>query len=192
MPKKVSVIDNQEGSIVVVALMLLALLTLLGISSTTTSTTEVQIATNTQRYQMNFYVADSGWKEAVIWLNGLGGVPVGINTTQDSDGMDNDADGVIDEVSENGNVSILKNFGSNGFDTDQYNTDFPAGTEDGTSLQYRIPFWYRVAHLDAQIDTSPGTGADVYQHSFLISSNANRTQKIDVTAQKSWPGGYNN
>ena len=192
MPKKISIINNEEGSIIFVAVMILALLTLLGISSTTTSVTEVKIATNTQRYQMNFYVADSGWKEAVIWLNGLGGIPLDINTTQDSDGIDNDEDGVIDEVSESGNVSILKNFGSNGLDTDQYNTDFPSGTEDGTSLQYRIPFWYRVAHSGAQIDTSPGTGANVYAHSFLITSNANRTQQVDVTAEKSWPGGYNN
>lgn len=192
MPKKISIINNEEGSIIFVAVMILALLTLLGISSTTTSVTEVKIATNTQRYQMDFYVADSGWKEAVIWLNGLGGKPLDVNSTQDSDGIDNDADGVIDEASETGNLSILKNFGSNGFDTDQYNTDFPAGTEDGTSLQYGIPFWYRVAHLGAQIDTSPGTGANVYQHSFQITSNADRRQQIDVTAEKSWPGGYNN
>jgi Tfp pilus assembly protein PilX len=192
MPNKSSIINNEDGSIIFVAVMILALLTLLGISSSTTSITEVKIATNTQRYQMDFYVADSGWKEAVIWLNGLGGKPLDVNTTQDSDGIDNDADGVIDEASETGNVSVLKNFGSNGFDSDQYNTDFPAGTEDGTSLQYNIPFWYRVTHLGAQIDTSPGTGANVYAHSFQITSNANGTQQIDVTAGKSWPGGYNN
>jgi hypothetical protein len=192
MYKKSSIINNEEGSIIFVAVMMLALLTLLGISSTTTSITEVKIATNTQRYQMDFYVADSGWKNAIIWLNGLGGKPLDINTAQDSDGIDNDDDGVIDEASEAGNISILKNFGGNGFDTDQYNTDFPVGTEDGLSLQYNIPFWYRVTHLGAQIDTSPGTGANVYSHSFQVTSNANRTQQIEVTVGKSWPGGYNN
>ena len=192
MPKKSLIINNEEGSVIFVAVMILVLLTLLGISSITTSTTEVKIATNTQRYQMDFYVADSGWKDAVIWLNGLGGKPLDINTTQDSDGIDNDTDGVIDEASETGNVSILKNFGSNGFDADQFNVDFPAGTEDGTSLQYNIPYWYRVTHQGAQIDTSPGTGANVYLHSFQITSNANRTQEIEVAVGKSWPGGYNN
>jgi PilX N-terminal len=192
MPRKISIINNEEGSIIFAAVMILVLLTLLGISSITTSTTEVKIATNTQRYQIDFYVADSGWKDAVIWLNGLGGKPLDINTTQDSDGIDNDIDGVIDESSETGNVSILKNFGSNGFDADQFNLDFPVGTEDGTSLQYNIPYWYRVTHLGAQIDTSPGTGSNVYLHTFQVSSNANRTQEIEVTVGKSWPGGYNN
>jgi Tfp pilus assembly protein PilX len=53
-------IGNQEGSVIVLALILLVLLTLLGISATRTSTIEVQIAANERQAVQNLYQAESG------------------------------------------------------------------------------------------------------------------------------------
>ncbi len=65
----VDTIANDRGSALVVALLVLVLLTLMGISATTTSTIEVQMAGNEKFHEMAFYAADSGWQEALNWLD---------------------------------------------------------------------------------------------------------------------------
>jgi hypothetical protein len=52
--------NNQNGSIVLVAMMLLVILTIMGITSTRTSIIENQTAVNEQLHKMAFYEADSG------------------------------------------------------------------------------------------------------------------------------------
>ena len=64
MQKQNFPLNNENGSVIIVAVIILALLTLIGIAGTNTSTTEVQIATNNQNYQVEFYLADSGWRQA--------------------------------------------------------------------------------------------------------------------------------
>ena len=46
MNKLISPLNNENGSVIIVAILLLVLLTLIGIAGTNTSTTEIQIATN--------------------------------------------------------------------------------------------------------------------------------------------------
>ncbi len=53
-------INNQNGSMILIALMLLVILTLMGITSTSTSVIENRIAVNEQLNRMSFYHADSG------------------------------------------------------------------------------------------------------------------------------------
>ena len=79
MSKIASHLNNENGSVIVVALIILTLLTILGIASTNTSTLEVRIATNSQDHQLDFYVADSGWKDAAMFLEGQSGVPTWVN-----------------------------------------------------------------------------------------------------------------
>lgn len=55
---------SEEGSVLIIALIMLVMLTLLGISATTTSNIEVQIADNERNYQRAFYVADAGIEHA--------------------------------------------------------------------------------------------------------------------------------
>ena len=62
-------ITNDRGSALVLALLILVLLTLMGISATTTSTFEVQMAGNEKFHEMAFYSAESGWQEALNWLD---------------------------------------------------------------------------------------------------------------------------
>jgi hypothetical protein len=53
-------LNNQDGSIITLVLLILATVTVLGVTSTQTTTTEVQIATNDNRHKMAFYAAESG------------------------------------------------------------------------------------------------------------------------------------
>jgi Tfp pilus assembly protein PilX len=53
-------IGNEEGSVIVLSMVLLVLLTMLGISATQTSTIEVQIASNERTALQNFYQAEAG------------------------------------------------------------------------------------------------------------------------------------
>lgn len=62
-------IANDRGSALILALLVLVLLTLMGISATTTSTIEVQMAGNEKFHEMAFYAAESGWQEALNWLD---------------------------------------------------------------------------------------------------------------------------
>jgi len=66
-----SILANEKGSVIVVAMIILALLTLIGISATTTSTTETNIATNDQLNKMVFYTADAGIEVGRQMLNSL-------------------------------------------------------------------------------------------------------------------------
>ena len=51
---------NQNGSVLLISVVILMLLTLLGIFATTTSTIEIQIAGNDKWHKMAFYNADGG------------------------------------------------------------------------------------------------------------------------------------
>ncbi len=55
-----SLLNNQRGSALIVALLMLVVLTLLGISATTTSTVELQISGNDKLYKRSFFAADGG------------------------------------------------------------------------------------------------------------------------------------
>ena len=66
MQKVKTILKNEEGSIIVISIMILALLTVIGISATRTSTVETQISTNDF---LNFYAAESGWQVSANWLD---------------------------------------------------------------------------------------------------------------------------
>jgi hypothetical protein len=52
--------NNQNGSVLVIALLILVFLTLIGIASSTITQIEIQIAGNERSYNVAFNVADSG------------------------------------------------------------------------------------------------------------------------------------
>jgi len=59
---------NEQGSVMVVALLMLILLTIIGIASTTTTQIETQIAGNDKTYRANLYRAEAG---GMVALQGL-------------------------------------------------------------------------------------------------------------------------
>ena len=71
--KKISLLKNENGSVIVLALIMLVLLTLLGMAVSRTSSIEVQIASNDQQAVDNLYKAESADHYAIelsrIWLS---------------------------------------------------------------------------------------------------------------------------
>ena len=65
---KNNVVNNQNGSTIVIAMLVLAVLTILGISSINTSTIELQIVRNERIYQQNFYMAEAAALEGLELL----------------------------------------------------------------------------------------------------------------------------
>lgn len=174
MVNRLDLIDNENGTVIFVAIIFLALLTLVGISSISTSTTEVRIAGNAQYNKIEFYIADSGWKQGAMWLNDFAGPPVYQNIS--------------------GN--IVRNFGNG--DSDILNNDLPAGTQDSPHVStandmshYAIPYWYRVTHLPAETEMVEGSNKNYQRYFYRVDSNANRTQEVEAVVSKIFKTGYN-
>jgi type IV pilus assembly protein PilX len=64
MQKIISQAKNEQGSVIVAALMILVLLTIIGIAATNMSTTEIGISTNSLLYERAFYAAEAGLEHA--------------------------------------------------------------------------------------------------------------------------------
>ncbi len=76
MQKITSIINNQQGSVILIAVIILAMLTIIGISATNTSNTEMKITTNALLYNVAFYTADAGIEAGRAVLNNLKTDPV--------------------------------------------------------------------------------------------------------------------
>jgi len=61
--QKKSPIKNENGSVIILAMIFLVLLTIIGMSAVDTSIIEVQISGNDVRYKTNFYRAESAAME---------------------------------------------------------------------------------------------------------------------------------
>jgi hypothetical protein len=70
LPKTTSILNNEDGVVIIAALMVLVLLTIVGIASTNTSNTEIKIAAHELIYQMNFYQAEGATLEAMEAMEG--------------------------------------------------------------------------------------------------------------------------
>jgi Tfp pilus assembly protein PilX len=70
-PLTPGVCQNQHGAVLYGVLMVLLLLTIIGIASTKVSNTEVQISTNEQIYQQNFYRAEGACMEGAELLEAI-------------------------------------------------------------------------------------------------------------------------
>lgn len=62
------ILKNDNGSAILIALMILVLLTIIGMAATKNSNTELKITTNSQLYKMAFYAAESGWQEMAVYI----------------------------------------------------------------------------------------------------------------------------
>lgn len=186
MSNIISTANNERGSVIVVALIILALLTILGISSTSTSNMEVRIASNSQEHQMDFYVADSGWKDAAMCLEAecselvsqfwpgetikafgdFADPAQADNIAAADDGIDNNNNGHIDETGET------------------------------TFSRHNILYYYEVFHVDPP-QVMAGSGNKYKRHFFTVTSDAKRrdlprsTAEVQVSLSKIFKEGYN-
>jgi type II secretory pathway component PulK len=76
MQRITSIINNQQGSVILIAIIILAMLTIIGISATNISNTEMKITTNALLYNVAFYTADAGIEAGRAVLNNLKTDPV--------------------------------------------------------------------------------------------------------------------
>ncbi len=165
--------NNERGFILITSILMLMILLIIGIAATNTTITELQIAGNDKAMKKNLYVAESGWNHAVQWLatESENGPPERVNT---------------DTTVLNYNLvkNLVKNFGLNG----DLNADFPDGTEDGVLTNQNTPYWFQV---DEQgVKRVAGSGDDYRAFTYLITSNANREQEVEVRVEKILKVGY--
>jgi Tfp pilus assembly protein PilX len=162
------IIKNNRGSAIIVALLLLVTLTIIGVAATNTSVFESRIVGYEHRYQIDFYIADSGWKEGAMWLDNEAGPPASVNPNVDN---------------------IIKNYGFNTPPADPAPTDLSTLTPDNTTLsQYGVPYWYQVQYVADSIVA--GSGPGFREFFYDTRSNANQTQQIDVRVSKIFRVGY--
>ncbi|RLB88188.1 MAG: hypothetical protein DRH26_14080 [Deltaproteobacteria bacterium] len=169
MVKKNFIIGNEQGSAIVFALLILVAVTILGISSTNTSVIEFKIVGNERIYQRDFYIADSAWKYGAYWLDVKSKAPSIINT---------DPSFTAEQL------KIVRNFGDAA--VDDLNDNFIDGTNDGAIDS--IPYWYNVQYDKNQ--TVPGSGMNYRKFSYIVKSNANKKQGIEVRVVKIFKIGY--
>lgn len=153
------------------AMMVLVLLTIIGIAATNTSIYESQIIGNENRYQIDFYVADSGWREGAMWLEDSGAPPSIANA--DCDPPSN----------------IVRNWGdAAGSDPPPTIQDVINTPDNSTLSMYAVPYWYQVEYVQDRI--VPGSGSGWREFFYNARSNANQTQEIEVTLAKIYRVGY--
>ena len=71
MIQRFDTLNNERGSVLVIAVLVLILLTIIGISATITTTTDLQIAGNEKTHKISFYAAEAGIEAGRAVLNGL-------------------------------------------------------------------------------------------------------------------------
>ena len=178
MNRPENALKNENGSVMVIALVMLVLITLMGLSVTRLSDVDVQIAKNEREYVQNFYVADSAWREAVQWLDTRASVPGLVNKKLY---VDNDPDDP-DDPKYTDNALNVRNYGDG--DEGIYNDDFTANP-DGTlgALNY----WYKVAYINdeaqqGEVGTQPDPNHTYFQ--FKIVSVVDGAERVEVTVKK--------
>ena len=162
------IIKNNRGSAIIVALLLLVTLTIIGFAATNTSVFESTIVGNEHRYQIDFYVADSGWKEGAMWLDNGAGPPATVNPNTDN---------------------IVKNWGFNTPPADPAPANLSALTPDNNTLsQFGVPYWYQVQYVADSIVVGSGPGFREFYYD--TRSDANQTQQIQARVSKIFKVGY--
>jgi len=152
-------LNNDRGSVIVVALLLLVFLTIIGITATNNSRVESNITRNSQIYKRDFYAADDGWRHAAMWIDAPDVRP----DTLDTDGNVRyaaDQDGWLDPP-----FSVA-------------NTD-----SDPTS---DAPYWFKVQHIEDR--ALSGNSGNCFEAHFLATSygGGNGTQEVEVRLSKAF------
>ena len=123
MLKKNWLLKNEDGSAIVIALMILMVLTIIGVSSSNTTTVELQIVRNDGIYKQNLYLAEAAAQEAIqrIWNVSRSDpfllekrTPVWLNTIDmadidnwDDDGADGDDTALVSSTDPDASLSVI-------------------------------------------------------------------------------------
>lgn len=168
-----NILQNEKGSVMIIAVVMLVLITLMGLSVSRLANVDVQIAKNEREYVQDFYTADSAWREAIQWLDTRASVPMLINRDLFVNG---DQDSALYKT----HALNIRNYGDG--DEAEYNDSF-TGTQDGTLGS--VNYWYKIAYLNEGAQEGL-TGPDEwhkYFH-FKITSVVNGAERVEVTVRK--------
>ncbi len=135
-------VNNEEGSVIVYAVMILVLLTMIGVSGTNRTSVELTVASNELVHKMAFYVADTGvyvipQLVSAYFDNDLDGTPLPSGFT-----FEEDDDSTFQSVALGFNTS---NTPAVNFNFDNYTVDTSLefksrentpGSELGTSINF--------------------------------------------------------
>ena len=164
MRQYIKVIKNENGSVIVVALLLLVFLTIIGITATSNSRMELNVTRNSQIYKRDFYAADSGWRHGAMWLDSYDVFYPPIK----SDGI------------------TVKFSGNNDVPNDTLDPPFPQGTDDSDILATSNlnPYWFKIEHLKDEI--SPGNSDACFDSQYRTTSFGGEegTQQVETRIVK--------
>jgi len=149
-PKQI--LDNERGSLVVIAVVILMLLTLIGISITTTTSTELQIAGNEKLQKTAFYEADGGTEvgaEIVEQNLGCVGAPGGFTE-----------DVVGDDADESSDTSLAVKVVNQGMWQNEESDAFEPWDQDTDSGDYKRDFYFPDGYTTDQPHTNVKLGGD--------------------------------
>ena len=123
MFKNFLLLKSEEGSAMLVALMILMVLTIIGVSSSNTTTVELQIVRNDGIYKQNLYLAEAAAQEAIqnIWNISRSDpillekrAPVWLNTIDmadidnwDDDGADGDDTALVSSTDPDASLAVV-------------------------------------------------------------------------------------
>ena len=190
MQKISFIIKSEQGSVIIVAMIVLVLLTVIGISATSTSITEVQISTNAVLHNIAFYTAESGIETGRATLNNIKMEDVGNwdnllfnrNAADDDKvsiqigGVDCDPDpcwtlnDIIDEIEPGGRTVGPATFTLTIEDNDDQDGNDEVDTDDTVFLTSTLVAPYRNA--TATIRTSVHGGGEAYSQEHYNSGSS--------------------
>jgi Tfp pilus assembly protein PilX len=165
-------IENEDGSVIILSLLVLVVLSIVGFSASRISTTEMQIVRNDATYQQNFYLAESGAIQAAQLLNNItdrttlvNRNPTWLNTLADVD-ADNNSE--LDDVG--------TWFASSGGSQTGDLSNLSAINPDMPSIEY--------AAVDLGVAAGQPLGINAVKvHNYTIVGIGNRNARGQITVQ---------
>jgi Tfp pilus assembly protein PilX len=159
--KEKEILKNEDGSVLVIALIFMVLLTLVGLSTNRTASIEIQIAGNEMIFKRNLFTAEAAAMEAMQRLEEVDSlvetptdflIPEGVNVTDDD----------------------IRN-------PDSWENNFPGGKEAGVSAT--LDGGGNVQYVAVSMGIEPGSGlglggSRIYSYKVFGRSNQNNGESI--------------
>lgn len=163
-------LNTEDGFALIIAMMMLVILTLIGMAATNTTILELKISGNERSIAQNFDAADSGWQQAVPYLDRKASPPDFINLSIGT-----------------GADQIVRNFGSGADGT--VNSLFPAGTQDGVFPNMaNLQYWYKVTYDSDSAAT--GFGPNYRDFRYEVECRTNENAQVETMLSKVYKVGY--
>ena len=158
-------VGEAAGIIMAVAILLITMITTIGAITITASSMKLKETETTYQDEADFYIAESGWKEGVLWLEAMADPP----------------------FIKNAKNNLVHEYGDG--DPDALKYDFNGNAKSSEALKDRdIAYRCEVEYLGNKVN--PGSGESYRRFYYLINSKAGQSQEIDVVLSRLFKVGY--